>query len=193
MTDWLLSIDLFFLKLIHHDLASIWGDAFFPIITDLHKQPWFFGLLLPMLIFLFYKKYARAGITYFLFLVLTLSCSDFIGGKIKKIVERPRPFENAELHVTQKSPAGQASSFYSNHASNNFAFAIYMTNFFPTGKAVFFSIAAMVGYSRIYNGVHFPSDVAFGAFVGLLQGLLFSRLARKLVLFLENRRRKKQS
>ncbi|MDE5448672.1 phosphatase PAP2 family protein, partial [Elizabethkingia meningoseptica] len=46
---------------------------------------------------------------------------------------------------------------------------------------VLFIWAAVVSYSRIYLGVHFPGDVAVGALMGFLLGGLFSMLAKKYV------------
>jgi undecaprenyl-diphosphatase len=46
---------------------------------------------------------------------------------------------------------------------------------------VIFVWAAVVAYSRIYLGVHFPIDILVGAFVGSLLGVVFSALAKKVI------------
>jgi undecaprenyl-diphosphatase len=59
------------------------------------------------------------------------------------------------------------ASFPSTHASNAFAGAYAMSRAFPTARAIFWTIAVLVAFGRVYVGVHYPSDVVFGGLVGL--------------------------
>lgn len=122
----------------------------------------------------FIYKYKRQGLTYFIFLLLSLSLNDFIGARIKHAIQRERPFQNTELNVIKKSPAHDGKSFYSNHAANMFCLAAYTGSFFPPVKLILIPFAVVVAYSRVYNGVHYPSDVFAGALVGLLIGSLIA-------------------
>ena len=176
--DFLIHLDHSIFQFINQTFTSSWADSFFPIITDLHKQLWFKLIDYPLL-FAFY--FHKVGILYFLFGILSVGFTDFTGSVlIKRNVERPRPFEVAEVQAIKRSPA-HGSSFISNHASNMFAFATYTSAFFPGGRVLFFAVATLIAYSRVYNGVHFPLDVICGALWGIAISLLFIRLVRKLV------------
>jgi len=182
LSDYLLKIDYSLLHLINTQLASAWGNSFFPNITDLHKILAFQLIAYPLLLLTYYLKYKKKGVALFFGLVFTLTLNDAFGGNVvKKYFQRPRPFQNQEIEVLQRSPAG-GYSFYSNHAANMTAFATYTTLTLPA--LAYFSIPAaiLVSYSRIYNGVHYPSDVFCGALVGLFFGWLISQLARKYLL-----------
>lgn len=178
MEHWLLQIDYNLLEKVNGQWTASWADAFFPFITDLHKSSYFFVLLIPLLLFLFYRKYKKTGFIYFFFLIFSLLFSDWAGAKVKNHYHRLRPFENQEIHVVQKSPAG-SKSFYSNHTSNMFTFATFSTYFFPQLAIPFYTMASLVAYSRIYNGVHYPSDVFAGALMGIIWGLAFSSFAKR--------------
>jgi len=58
-------------------------------------------------------------------------------------------------------------SFPSSHATNMFAAAALFAMFFPKGSRYYFGFAALVAYSRVYVGVHYPFDVFGGALLGV--------------------------
>jgi undecaprenyl-diphosphatase len=57
-------------------------------------------------------------------------------------------------------------SFPSAHAANIFGAATVLSMFYRRWAAAFFAVAVCVGYSRIYVGFHYPSDVLGGAVLG---------------------------
>lgn len=181
MLDFLRNLDLAVFKFINQTLSFAWLDQASPVLTNLDHYLWI-SILVPLVTFFFFvKKYKRTGITYFLFLVLALSASDFVGGKVKKIALRPRPFQVEENQTIQKAEASLNSSFYSNHSSNNFTAATYLTAFFPGGQIFFFIMASLVALTRVHVGVHYPSDILVGSLMGIIWGVIFSRLVKLIV------------
>jgi undecaprenyl-diphosphatase len=63
-------------------------------------------------------------------------------------------------------------SFPSSHAMNMFTAAMVLACFYRKQWPWFFGFAALIGYSRIYVGVHYPADVAAGALFGIATGAL---------------------
>lgn len=187
MLDFLIQLDYSVLRLINGVFTYGFMDSFFFWITDLHKTILFKIIVIPLVIFLFIKKYRHKGWILFFSLLVALSFSDYFGAKIKSLVERPRPKNNTEISIIMRSDAGHFS-FYSNHASNMFTFATYTSTFIPQIKLPVYLIAASVGYSRIYNGVHYPSDVLAGSFFGYLWGLMFSKFASFIMLWYQKKR-----
>jgi undecaprenyl-diphosphatase len=80
------------------------------------------------------------------------------------------------VHVVGK--CGGKYGFTSGHSGNSFAIATFMF-FLLRPKKIFYWLffwAALVAYSRIYNGVHYPLDVLGGALLGITFGYLCSKL-----------------
>jgi undecaprenyl-diphosphatase len=67
-------------------------------------------------------------------------------------------------------------SFPSGHAAAGFAGALVLGAHAPAFAPVFYALAVAVSLSRVYLGVHYPSDVAFGAFLGASIAALYRTL-----------------
>jgi undecaprenyl-diphosphatase len=88
-------------------------------------------------------------------------------GLIKPLVHRPRPEARlANPVVADRRPSGP--SFPSGHASSSAAGALMLSSAWPPGAPAFWLLAAGISVSRVYLGVHYPSDVLAGFAVGLL-------------------------
>ena len=74
----------------------------------------------------------------------------------------------------------EGRSFPSGHASNNMALATVLLLFYPRRGWLYLPVALLIGYSRIYTGSHWPSDVAAGMFLGISGGWLAVVLLRNL-------------
>lgn len=125
-------------------------------------------------------RYGRRVWPVILLAVLAVALGDLGAGLIKHAVQRTRPCHViAEVHLL----AGCTRSFAmpSNHASNIFAVAGVLWLGVPAWRWCFLALAAAVGYSRVYLGVHYPSDVLVGAVWGLTVGLALPWAARRLL------------
>ncbi|MBF0494535.1 MAG: phosphatase PAP2 family protein [Candidatus Omnitrophica bacterium] len=100
----------------------------------------------------------------------------YIVGNLKEIVAVPRPYVALTgVHVLERA---KEFSFPSAHSTFVFFTAYVLSVYFPRGKAIFYVMAVLVGLSRIYLGVHYPSDVIGGALIGTLGGILLIKAAR---------------
>ncbi len=112
------------------------------------------------------------SLLFFAGIIITFGLTDTIANFIKEYFERLRPCHDESLkgmYRLLESPGG-LYGFVSNHASNVFGLALFTS---LTFKKKWFTIfifiwAAIVSYSRIYVGKHFPADVICGALLGLL-------------------------
>lgn len=88
----------------------------------------------------------------------------------KYIFQRPRPGLSLE-DVNYNGPAiADKRSFPSGHTTAAFSLATVLAEEFPAHKKWFYTGAWLAGISRIYNGVHYPTDVLAGAILGYLIG-----------------------
>lgn len=168
--------------LINNGYSHPWLDQAMTFITDLHHVWWITQVLLPLFLFFWVSRAGKSAVAMILGIALTAGATDHINSQyIKKNVKRDRPplvLESAQLRV----PKHSGYSFPSNHAANNFAVAQYVGLFYPHMKTPLFLIATAVAVSRVYVGVHFPSDVVAGALVGLVIGTIMYWLSLKLIM-----------
>lgn len=141
---------------------------------------------LPLFLFLifmmFYKTpYKEAILTLVLFL-LVFGISDFVSSSIfKPLFHRFRPthYPGFEQYIDiVRNYRGGMYGFVSGHACTSFGIATFISLLFRNKWVTITSIlwASINSYSRIYLGVHFISDIFFGAIVGVLIAFLFFEL-----------------
>jgi undecaprenyl-diphosphatase len=108
---------------------------------------------------------------------VTVWGADLAALGIKEAIGRARPFlvhpEPAPLLVNVIG-----DSFPSGHAATSFAGATVLARYLPGRWPVLFLLATAIAFSRVYVGVHYPSDVLGGAVLGVLVATALPLLAR---------------
>ncbi|MFD9306156.1 bifunctional phosphatase PAP2/diacylglycerol kinase family protein [Streptomyces sp. NPDC060048] len=94
-------------------------------------------------------------------------------------VRRPRPLLDGVPAVRQLTTQPRTTSFPSGHSASAFAFTAGVALESPVWGAALAPVAASVAFSRVYTGVHYPSDVLAGAALGVAAGLVVRRLTRE--------------
>ena len=158
-------------------------DTFWMFITNKKSS-------IPLYLFLIYYIYKKLSHAEFLKYIVLISIlivfTDQTSNLFKDYFERFRPCHdetiNDQIRIV-KASCGGLYGFFSAHAANSFAVATFFYFSFKRFSSNFkylFLWAIIVSYSRIYIGVHFPADVLFGSFFGILLGYFFSISSSKI-------------
>lgn len=177
MLDILIDLDHKLFFFLNTFVSNSVFDLFFKFITD--TEHLYMMLLFMGIIFLFNKKIEALKVIGIV--VLAMGLSDLLGGQLlKPLFHRLRPshpnyfvegkhlfLEGANFLLGMK----RGGSMPSNHAMNSFTFATVLTLFYPKNFFYYYIFAFLVAFSRIYVGVHYPSDVFCGAILGIVIGM----------------------
>lgn len=148
-----------------------------------------------LIAYFMYKKYRWKGVLVFaLGVIVCIALADMISFRvIKNTVCRYRPSHNLEiqnqLHYFLQSNGelykGGLYGFVSSHASNFFALCILTITVLKKDdkwlQYILFFVTLLVVYSRVYLGVHYPSDILGGAILGSVIGCFIGKLAFRLL------------
>jgi undecaprenyl-diphosphatase len=177
IVDSVTSADRAIFFFVNRSLENPVFDAMMPVLTDLNKH---LVVLITVALLLIWMA-VRGGATgrwAVLSLIATVILSDQLNSSwVKHLFERTRPchvLEDVHLLVS----CGSGYSFPSSHAVNNAAAAVVLSSFYRRWMWGFVAFAAIVGFSRVYVGVHYPTDVLAGFVLGAGCGALVVWLAR---------------
>lgn len=112
----------------------------------------------------------RAGWICALQMLVAGSVSLLIYLMLKRFIGRARPYETCP-HIQLRGKVLDRFSFPSGHTLHSTGFALVLTYHFPAAALVLIPFTLLLGWSRVVLGLHYPSDVAAGAALGMLIGL----------------------
>lgn len=140
------------------------------------------------ILYLLYRSYGRQTWKFLPVIAVMITLSDQLSTLLKNTTGRLRPCHEPairELVHLVNGQCGGSFGFVSSHAANCTALAVFVLLLLPKGHTAFrAALTAFVLiniYSRVYLGAHYPLDVAVGAFLGFLLGLVCSTFMRNLV------------
>ena len=154
-------------------------DGFWMTITDKRYTIGFYAILTAVM-----GKWLGWKNTLWMLLAIAIliTFTDQVTNLFKDGFKRLRPCHEAELADIMrrvKPGCGGKYGYFSGHASNSFAMATFFVVLFARQfklLRLLFVVAAMVAYSRIYIGLHYPLDVISGTLFGVFGGWLLAKL-----------------
>lgn len=159
-------LDVKIFHLLNGTLTASLLDAVMPFVTDINH---FTAVIFLAVAYLLVGGGAKGRWTVLLLLV-ALAASDGSAGLLKKAFARARPCHALE-GIRLLVGCGSSYSFPSAHATNIFAAMVLLTERYRRYAPAFLFVAVLVAYSRVYVGVHYPSDIVAGAILGTLIAL----------------------
>jgi len=179
--------------LINGNHSPFW-DEIMIFFTQAYTWAAFFIIFL----FFIFKKYKlKKGLVILLVLIIAITFSDQFSTVVKEIVRRFRPSHepSIEYMVHSALKKGGLYGFFSAHASTSMVMAVFSSLIFrnKTYNLLVFSWLFLIGYTRIYLGMHYPLDVMGGWVVGAIIGYAIYKIILSLEKHLVFMRRDKLS
>lgn len=173
--EWIQKWDLILFRWINHKFAGEFPelDGFMVFITNWQNEDWAKYVIGAVLLCWLASKRIQAAKA-IIVIALTIFISDSLGYRVlKKTIARPRPNHVMEVQAVVRLPHRPTSySFPSNHALTSFAVVGVLSYYHPAVYATGIAVASLISFSRIYVGVHYPSDVIGGAIIGWVVAML---------------------
>ncbi|RNC28567.1 MAG: putative undecaprenyl-diphosphatase YbjG [Candidatus Dichloromethanomonas elyunquensis] len=162
VVNWMQGGDRAAFQLLNRSAKNTITDTVMPLITNLGGAIWSVVISLILLLsrdVIVIKMGER--------LALSLLISHLVVRLGKKFFPRLRPYLALDdVNVGRKMY--KDPSFPSGHSTAAFCTATVFSSVFPALSVIFFTAAALVALSRVYLGMHYPSDITIGAAIGII-------------------------
>ena len=179
MLDYIISIDQsIFLFINQHLWNSCMGFAMF-VLTQLGNG----YFLLPLVIsgLLIFDR--RNALRVIVISMIAILFGGIIVHILKELVQRPRPlaeslFEAININVCGRKLCGE-NSFPSGHSQIAFSTAAVLSGYYKKRWLLFYLLAGLTAFSRVYIGVHYPFDIIAGSVIGYLSAKLVLTISQR--------------
>lgn len=161
---WLQTLDVSLFHWVNPTLSNSFLDVLMPFCSG---NAYFVPALVLVCIGLIWRGGVRGRVCV-LMIVLAVGLGDgLICNTLKHLIGRPRPFYDVlDAHVPASIGRTGSGSMPSSHAANWFAATMVVFIYYRRSLRFMLPMALLVSFSRVYNGVHYPSDVLAGAILG---------------------------
>lgn len=158
-------VDLSIFFFINQQLAN-------PLFDIIFKSVHYLSYVLLFSLILYFTLKKKKSIV--LLMVISAIISSGVAGLMKTGIERERPYQ--VLDARQLVDEDDNRSFPSNHVQLSFALSTIVFYFYRKFGTALFLLSLIMGFGRIYVGVHYPSDVLVGALIGILLAVLVLKM-----------------
>lgn len=166
-----------------------WTNGFLDGIFPWWREASTWLTLYVFLLFFAFMNFGLRASRWFLFWVITVAvCDQLSSTVIKYSVNRIRPCNVPELMPYVRTLLGycsQSPSFTSSHATNHFGMAFFffltLKPYFKRWSYLFFFWAATISYGQVYVGIHYPLDIACGAILGSIIGIITAKIFNRYI------------
>jgi len=177
---------------INHGMQNNFFDLLMPTITNIGTDIFLISICIIILLYSIITK--NISLKYLAITgIIAIIFADIAIGILKVLINEPRPFitlDNIHLLTNETDPY----SFPSGHTGNIFALATALGlrwTFNIKNKSIklawlLIPLAFIIGFSRIYIGVHYPFDVVAGAVIGIISGLIAIKIINNYLLNKKN-------
>lgn len=179
-------VDLQIFRLINHEWTSPALDRFMAFISDFGI--WMIPLAIGAVLLAIFGKFRGRAFLVLAALCLLIGDAGIVQG-IRAVVNRPRPWQALKnvryvdmngVEIRKPAPPEEGRSMPSGHVCNNASIATILSIlYYPWGLLMWIWVA-LISYSRIYTGAHYPSDVLVSIPLAITYAYLIYFLAKSL-------------